>query len=331
MRDSGNGLALNEKSASTLTDLCDLISQKERIGRFLLQEALDDLSLLSEGENAPPTVTPKPASTVPSMFPVRLLTMHRAKGNEFDDVYLSGWEEGVFPASGKSVAEERRLAYVALTRSRQRVMITYASRRRTMDSGGKVVGMNPSRFLSELRERNEAVKTESGYFLPGMATQVGAGWIERWPQPKRRMESNGDVRVEPKDNADNAKEKTKEVVGKKRKAKKVNSEEPPHVEEVVGGADETKEFVLLGGVDTFKYKTKRAEKEAAALTHLLGSLAKGSLKATPAKAMFKAKLANLGITRGSGEVTDKKGKLVTKTLSKMTAAQLGEYLLQQIR
>ena len=303
------------RSLQTLQDLCDLISQKERIGRFLLQEALDDLSLSED--DVPPVVPSKPASSVPSMFPVRLLTMHRAKGNEFDDVYLSGWEEGVFPASGKSVAEERRLAYVALTRSRQRVMVTYAGRRRTIESGGKVVAMQPSRFLSELRERNKTVKTESGAFYPGMATQVGAGWIERWPQPKRKnVEERRPKEVVQKDVHQ---EVVQEVEGR---------EEP--VEPVPTSSLEVEAEPVE--VDTFKYKTQRAKKEGAAITLLLKSLSKGSLKATPAKAMFKAKLANMGITRGSGKVTDgKSGEIVKRTLSQMTAKQLGEYLLEQVR
>lgn len=311
----------NLKSEKTLNDLCDLISQKERIGRFLLQEALDDLSLSGDEDSTPPPMPSKQTSSVPSMFPVRLLTMHRAKGNEFDDVYLSGWEEGIFPASGKSVAEERRLAYVALTRSRQRVMVTYASRRRTVDSGGKVVAMNPSRFLSELRERNKAVKIESGGLFKGMATQVGAGWIDRWPQPKRKspgVEVRKQIVV-----TENVREEVVEevevvnedvVVGIKEEPAIPSQVEPDPVE-----------------ADTFKYKTQRARKEAAAITRLLQSLSKKSIKATPAKAMFKAKLANMGITRGSGMVTDKNGKTVNKTLSKMTAQQLGEFLIEQVR
>jgi ATP-dependent exoDNAse (exonuclease V) beta subunit len=310
---------ISTPSSQTIHDLCDLISQKERIGRFLLQEALGDLSLSEDV--VPPVVPSKPASSVPSMFPVRLLTMHRAKGNEFDDVYLSGWEEGVFPASGKSVAEERRLAYVALTRSRQRVMVTYAGRRRTIESGGKVVAMQPSRFLSELRERNNAVKTESKAFYPGMATQVGAGWIERWPVQNTsvRQQAVRQVEVEVAENID---------AGRRRRSEEPTeptSPSPPSSEE----ADPVESDPVE--VDTFKYKTQRAKKEAAAITLLLKSLSKGSLKATPAKAMFKAKLANMGITRGSGKVTDKNGETVTRSLSKMTGKQLGEYLLEQVR
>ena len=67
---------------------------------------------------------------------ITLMTMHGAKGLEFDNVFLTGWEEGVFPSkrsieeSGKiGLEEERRLAYVALTRARKKVFITYVNQK----------------------------------------------------------------------------------------------------------------------------------------------------------------------------------------------------------
>ena len=86
-----------------------------------------------------------------------LMTMHAAKGLEFDYVFLAGWEEGVFPSqrsieeSGNSgLEEERRLAYVALTRAKKKIYITYVNQNRysfnTHDYN------LPSRFISELPE-----------------------------------------------------------------------------------------------------------------------------------------------------------------------------------
>jgi len=64
------------------------------------------------------------------MRPVKVMTMHRAKGDEFDDVYLMGWNEGVFPhpnsVKSRRLEEERRLAYVALSRAKQRCYISYS-------------------------------------------------------------------------------------------------------------------------------------------------------------------------------------------------------------
>lgn len=100
------------------------------------------------------------------MKPVQLITMHQAKGDEFDDVYLAGWTEGVFPhpASLKSnrLHEERRIAYVALTRARQRVVLTYScvSQDAYFGPGGKrkdvTKQVEPSRFLYDLFSSNES-------------------------------------------------------------------------------------------------------------------------------------------------------------------------------
>lgn len=91
--------------------------------------------------------------------------MHQCKGDEFDDVYLCGWAEGVFPhplsVSSGTVDEERRLAYVALTRARQRAVITYQTTERIAHFGPfgerKFVTsqVKPSRFLYELMSRNQ--------------------------------------------------------------------------------------------------------------------------------------------------------------------------------
>ena len=83
---------------------------------------------------------------------VQLMTLHSAKGLEFPLVFLAGLEEGLFP-SGKSIEEagrleeERRLAYVGITRARQKLVLTYAEARRI--HGSDMYGM-PSRFLREI-------------------------------------------------------------------------------------------------------------------------------------------------------------------------------------
>lgn len=89
---------------------------------------------------------------------VILMTLHSAKGLEFETVFLPGWEEGLFPhqkaldESGKSaLEEERRLAYVGLTRAKKKAFITYAANRRMYNQWQSSY---PSRFLSELPKAN---------------------------------------------------------------------------------------------------------------------------------------------------------------------------------
>ncbi len=85
---------------------------------------------------------------------VSIMTLHSAKGLEFETVFLPGWEEGVFPnqrsldeGGTASLEEERRLAYVGLTRAKQRAYIWFAANRRIH---GLWQSAAPSRFLDEL-------------------------------------------------------------------------------------------------------------------------------------------------------------------------------------
>ena len=82
---------------------------------------------------------------------VQLMTLHSAKGLEFDHVFIVGFEEGLLPhrnsIDADTIEEERRLAYVGITRARRTLTITYAGRRK---SGGDWADCEPSRFLQEL-------------------------------------------------------------------------------------------------------------------------------------------------------------------------------------
>ncbi|MGQ7792738.1 ATP-dependent helicase [Faunimonas sp. B44] len=98
---------------------------------------------------------------------VSIMTLHSAKGLEFDTVYLPGWEEGLFPhqraldENGRAgLEEERRLAYVGLTRARRRAAIWFVSNRRVH---GLWQSTAPSRFLDELPEANAEVSEPASY------------------------------------------------------------------------------------------------------------------------------------------------------------------------
>ena len=98
---------------------------------------------------------------------VSLMTLHGAKGLEFDAVFLPGWEEGLFPHQRAleengltGLEEERRLAYVGLTRARRQVTITSAMSRMAM---GRWLTPLPSRFIDELPEEHVERQTEAGF------------------------------------------------------------------------------------------------------------------------------------------------------------------------
>jgi DNA helicase-2/ATP-dependent DNA helicase PcrA len=103
---------------------------------------------------------------------VSLMTLHAAKGLEFDTVFLPGWEEGLFPnqraldESGRAgLEEERRLAHVGLTRARRRAKIFFASNRRIHGLWNSTV---PSRFIDDLPETNvEIVEAPANFSYGG--------------------------------------------------------------------------------------------------------------------------------------------------------------------
>jgi DNA helicase-2/ATP-dependent DNA helicase PcrA len=132
---------------------------------------------------------------------VSLMTLHGAKGLEFDTVFLPGWEEGLFPnqrsldeGGVKSLEEERRLAYVGLTRARRRAIVSHAANRRIYANWQSSI---PSRFIEELPDadvertgsaalardaRVLAATSFSGQF-PLVARRSRT--IEAWEQPGR--------------------------------------------------------------------------------------------------------------------------------------------------
>jgi DNA helicase-2/ATP-dependent DNA helicase PcrA len=128
---------------------------------------------------------------------VNLMTLHGAKGLEFDSVFLPGWEEGLFPHQlaldengAKGLEEERRLAYVGLTRARKRVHILSAANRLVHNQW---VSALPSRFLDELPADHSETRNRDGFpviqDMPGSAMAGGGGgWPRRArPQPAARV------------------------------------------------------------------------------------------------------------------------------------------------
>ena len=157
-----------EKSAEAagrlenLSELVRAMEEYESLGAFL-----EHVSLVmdNEGNRDDPQVT--------------IMTIHAAKGLEFDTVFLVGWEEGLFPSQRaideggtRSLEEERRLAYVAITRARRRATILHAANRRIY---GQWTSSIPSRFVGELPPEHIDAETT----MSGGESMWRANWSER--------------------------------------------------------------------------------------------------------------------------------------------------------
>ena len=133
------------EAAGRLENLKELIramGEFESLGAFL-----EHVSLVTEATNA---------NNNNDM--ISLMTLHAAKGLEFDVVFLPGWEEGVFPhqrsldeSGSKGLEEERRLAYVGITRARKKLFISHAANRRIYNQWQSSI---PSRFIGEIPAEN---------------------------------------------------------------------------------------------------------------------------------------------------------------------------------
>jgi len=145
-----------------LSELVRAMEEYESLGAFL-----EHVSLVmdNEGTRDDPKVT--------------IMTIHAAKGLEFDTVFLVGWEEGLFPSQRaideggtRSLEEERRLAYVAITRARRSATILHAANRRIYGQWNSSI---PSRFVGELPGDH----IESETTMSGGASLWQANWSER--------------------------------------------------------------------------------------------------------------------------------------------------------
>jgi DNA helicase-2/ATP-dependent DNA helicase PcrA len=141
-------------AAGRLENLKELVRSMEEFEN--LQGFLEHISLVMDREGAEAEQA------------VNIMTLHSAKGLEFDCVFLPGWEEGLFPhqrsldESGRAgLEEERRLAHVGLTRARKKAKIYFATNRRIHGMWTSTV---PSRFLDELPEANVEVTEAKGSF-----------------------------------------------------------------------------------------------------------------------------------------------------------------------
>ncbi len=143
------------ESPGRLENLKELVAGMEEFET--LQEFLEHVSLVMEAQN-------NDANTAQ----VSIMTLHGAKGLEFKCVFLPGWEEGLFPSQRsmdenglKGLEEERRLAYVGITRARERSYISHAANRRMY---GNWINAIPSRFVDELPQEHIEIQADTGLY-----------------------------------------------------------------------------------------------------------------------------------------------------------------------
>lgn len=149
-----------------LDNLKELIKALEQFDN--LQGFLEHVSLIMDNE------------TEGAEEKVTIMTLHAAKGLEFPVVFLPGWEDGLFPSqrsmdeSGlKGLEEERRLAYVGITRAEEVCTISFASNRRVY---GQWQSQLPSRFIDELPGEHVEVLTAPGLYGGGFGAAASVGF-----------------------------------------------------------------------------------------------------------------------------------------------------------
>ena len=159
-----------------LDNLKELVKALEQFDS--LQGFLEHVSLIMDNENEE------------AAEKVSIMTLHAAKGLEFPVVFLPGWEDGLFPSqrsmdeSGlKGLEEERRLAYVGITRAERLATVSFASNRRVY---GQWQSQMPSRFIDELPQAHVEVLTPPGLMgggygaaAPGFGSGHGSALEER--------------------------------------------------------------------------------------------------------------------------------------------------------
>lgn len=147
----------NEKTPDApgrLENLKELVKALDQFEN--LQGFLEHVSLIMENE------------TDDNALKVSIMTLHGSKGLEFKHIYLPGWEDGLFPSqrsmdeSGKfGLEEERRLAYVGITRAEELCTISFVANRRIF---GQWQSALPSRFIDELPEEHIEILTPPGLY-----------------------------------------------------------------------------------------------------------------------------------------------------------------------
>lgn len=166
--DELNKTARTENLEALVSAIAQYPSGREGVGAFLEETQLDPTTLGREDPSEKPGVT--------------LITMHNTKGLEFDRVFISGLEEGLFPGraseSDEDLEEERRIFYVSVTRARKELYLLSAKRRMIW---GRTNYQLPSRFIDEIPQELITVQ----------GARPGSGMFGGWGGDVRKTDFDG--------------------------------------------------------------------------------------------------------------------------------------------
>ncbi|WP_165242088.1 DNA helicase PcrA [Corynebacterium lizhenjunii] len=193
----------HEFSAEAANQMAWDDAEEEGEGAGSLQAFLEKVSLVADADQIPDT----------GAGVVTLMTLHTAKGLEFPVVFLTGWEDGQFPhmralGDAKELSEERRLAYVGITRAREQL---YISRALVRSSWGNALTNPASRFLAEIPEdlldwrREEHHSSLRGEWYHGPSASSPTQRTVRTPQRLQPKPQNNELDLVVGDRVNHAK------------------------------------------------------------------------------------------------------------------------------
>jgi DNA helicase-2/ATP-dependent DNA helicase PcrA len=175
----------DEDKIQNINEFYGLLREYAKRG-FSLEEVLNELSLESDADNI-------------QNNSINIMTIHASKGLEFDYLFVIGFEEGFFPLNDADIEEERRLAYVALTRAKKELVLSYAKSRYIK---GNREFLDKSRFLSEMGLLNDkTIKKETTsvkandlvkHKVFGIGKVIGSTKVGK--QYKLKINFGGDIR-----------------------------------------------------------------------------------------------------------------------------------------
>ncbi len=182
-----------ENLEELLNSIRQFSSQNEiDTGILTLEHFLENVALLTDSDAEKPEDNDR----------VTIMTIHSAKGLEFNIVYIVGMEENLFPSQlallkPEDIEEERRLLYVAVTRARQKVHLSYAE---TRFKWGTPTNSAPSRFINDIEEQYLDLPKNSSAFAPGFDMDQSRTWNQKQKFIKNENKSSepANIFVKPK-------------------------------------------------------------------------------------------------------------------------------------